>query len=825
MRLIICLSFSFILSSPIFASGQRHDTLPPIIADSTKSLPSEKIVLETDKNPRTDEENQAHFAPVIFPNYFKCIPEAEALAFIDKSIASVLSRLEIPYVDPARPTKTDGTPNILKTGFFIELEAMIQRADPGAKVYISGGVVRSILGYLYKKMYHEHQRALVDAVNHADVNMPQLVHNTLDRIIDGRSRKFTETTNDNPIGLYKVNKDMEMLTALGIGSDLDILVKFSANFKGDKNAIMNKATDFINSAETALELGDDRSALKKSIVPIGDIKDYDKQVGADTSGKNAVAQGGSSLDWLAFPVTTKSGSTMVMPKNYQNTMHYFWNGELDYIKSPDTTVPEKQTIRGLRALLEMPFLTYTPEGMMVIKTELEALIAKGSLDSAAKEQIGKMIRNARFEGAKNRFASSIKGLPADGIEGLVKQLGAKHISAKIPEFMVKRDPALRRGADKGGLATAGILMSVDTFIENHTDKGILYHGTPDFTDVLNMIRNGMILSKHGQGTSRHGRGVYTKKISAQSYSQGSGVILELQVQRDGLRVLDWETAKEHEEIIKLFPNAATAIFEDLDTIFEQLTTEYDIDIIINTYPLIQNAAAIKLPKKSRDIIKLQIQQAEKSLSIYMSNQDDTKITQPQLIKWFTFLHHNGKFSYFHKFFGISISTKTKQYLQEALLKNLKTEKFKQSLQRKNIFTVILSDQKENWTTNESDKIVYNTAWAAVSQYMKSLNSSVDDTNIKLVVELLHNHVVIDEEGMIYFLNNIQNVKNHINLIKFLIAIRKKFSTTIISSDEMKLIFLKTDSANKIDNTIERLYKIDRGSMYLVIQDTLNTSVQ
>jgi hypothetical protein len=73
----------------------------------------------------TSASEQADFAPAVFPNYFSYMPEKEALALIDKSIASVLGRLQIPYIDPARPTKADGTPNILKDGFFITLQAMI----------------------------------------------------------------------------------------------------------------------------------------------------------------------------------------------------------------------------------------------------------------------------------------------------------------------------------------------------------------------------------------------------------------------------------------------------------------------------------------------------------------------------------------------------------------------------------------------------------------------------------------------------------------------------------------------------------------------------
>ena len=708
---------------------------------------------------------QADFAPAVFPNYFSYMPEKDALALIDKSIASVLSRLQIPYVDPARPTKADGTPNILKKGFFIALEGMIQKQDPGAQVYIAGGVVRSILGYIYKKLYHDHQRALAVAVNRADVDMKALVVQTFDRIIDGHSRKEEPVMFHGHYISQRPAQDIDMLTALGIGSDLDILVKFSAGFKGDKNAIMHQATDFINSAENALGLRDDASSLKKSIVPIGDVKDYDTQVGTDRSGKNAVAQGGSSLDWLAFPVSIASGKSMVMPIDYQQIMHHFLKGELDYIPSPQQPTPDKQTIRGLRALLELPFLTYTANGFQVIRTELEALIAKGRLDHAAQEQIGKMMRNARFEGAKNRFSSSIQGVSADTIEGLVQQLAAKNSSVKIPEFMVKNDLVLRHGVDKGGLAKAGILMPVEVFIAQHTDQGVLYHGTPDFTNVLNMIRNGMVISKQNQGIAIHGRGVYTDNSRSvperyakdpERYAKDKGVVLELRVQPEGLRVLDWKTTKNKPELTNLFPNAATASGEDLDTLFETLARDYDIDVILNTFPLIQNAAAIKLPKKKNDLIKLQIQQAENSLKAYLAIEEKPAINNAQIMEWFNYLHPKGQFARFAHVVGIQPPQDMHAKVNGALLAYVKQADVD------TVDTFVLSHGMEYWNTQE-DQAVYAEALDVYKKYIEIQNGNrpVSDDFVACILALKQIGIKISAynlQNLIPFLSGVNNLE-------------------------------------------------------------------
>ncbi|HCU06474.1 MAG TPA: hypothetical protein DIC42_02670 [Holosporales bacterium] len=487
---------------------------------------------------------------------------------------------------------------------------------------------------------------------------------------------------------------------------------------------MCQTTDFINSAEHALGLHDDKSSLKKSIVPIGDVKDYDTQVGTDRSDKNAVAQGGSSLDWLAFPVSAASGRSMVMPSDYQEIMDHFLKGELDYIPSPQQPTPDKQTIRGLRSLLELPFLNYTANGFQAIKAELEALIAKGSLESLAQEQIGKMIRNARFEGAKNRFASSIPGMSAETIEGLVHQLSEKNRKTKIPQFMVKNDPALRYGTDKGGLAKAKILIPVDTFIENYTDQGVLYHGTPDFTNVLNMIRNGMVISKQNQGTAIHGRGVYTDKTRSvpESYAKDTGVVLEMKVQPDGLRVLDWATAKKRQELKTLFPDAATASGAELDTIFETLSQNYDIDIIINQFPLIQNAAAIRLPKKSIDLIKLQIQQAENSLKAYLATEEKPAIGAKQIRQWFNYLHPKGQFAGFAHVIGIQLTKDMHARVNRALPAYLAQDDADAEI----VCSMILSHGKNYWKTEE-EQLVYEAAFKVYKKFLNTIAAfTLDD---------------------------------------------------------------------------------------------------
>src|SRR5688500_10600394 len=84
-----------------------------------------------------------------FENYFKEMvsPNGDtrpAEAKIEKAMHSIVSRIQLPYVGEDGHMKTDG--------FFEKVEKKIHEKDPQAKAYVAGGVVRSLLGYIYKKI-------------------------------------------------------------------------------------------------------------------------------------------------------------------------------------------------------------------------------------------------------------------------------------------------------------------------------------------------------------------------------------------------------------------------------------------------------------------------------------------------------------------------------------------------------------------------------------------------------------------------------------------------------------------------------------------------
>ncbi len=77
---------------------------------------------------------------------------------------------------------------------------------------------------------------------------------------------------------------------------------------------------------------------------------------------------------------------------------------------------------------------------------------------------------------------------------------------------------------------------------NHTDDGVLHHGTPEIEFALGCFAQGLFISSDNQGRAVWGRGTYTNKLLslARSYAGGRGVVLDLPVVRDSrLRILDW----------------------------------------------------------------------------------------------------------------------------------------------------------------------------------------------------------------------------------------------------------------------------------------------
>jgi hypothetical protein len=518
---------------------------------------------------------------IYFPNYFKWVGhDEETLKLVNQSIGSVLKQLKISHFNGDVYTNRD---------FFKHINDVVQEKAPGAKVYISGGVVRSILGYIYKKMYNQAKR---------EGNIKgskDLVLDVFNRIIGAKSRKYDPTLAELPEYDGKKDKDLIPLDALGIGSDYDILIEFPEGFTGNKQTVMEEVKNFIDQTEKNFGLRDDESYFKKAIVPVGDVKEYKVQI------DRATEQGGLTLDWLAYPVT---GGEIREPQfyagkdQYPSIMQSFLQGEANYIRGRDMSA--KQTIRGLRPLLEIPFLKADETSQNVMIEELNRI---QSLDDASQQQLDKMTRNARFQGAHNRFGIDCNqdGALSVAVKDLAKRLGWENL---ISEF-----------ADKGSIKPTvqneeleRLLTPMDVFIAEYTAKdeegnptGILYHGTPNIDNLLSMLRSGLLISrpqegdKKGQGRAAFGRGVYTTSnlSDAEVYAKSDGIVIPLNVNtHKPFRILDARK-----------PDVQTWLSGHpiYNNNWEALYRNYGIDVVVVNYeqsaaPLIQNQEVVNIPK-------------------------------------------------------------------------------------------------------------------------------------------------------------------------------------------------------------------------------------
>ena len=510
---------------------------------------------------------------VEFPNYFaEFKSEAEAKKEIEEVLYHILDRLDIRYVLP-------GGDELKKVGFINELRSQALALDPDMQLYVAGGVVRSLLGYVYNVVYD---------MKHKD---PDLDIHMIFKL------------------MKKEEEPVLRQDALGIGSDFDMLFLFRKE-KSDLSKIKSKLTNFINSAETHMGLRDVDLPFKKSFVLVGDVKSYKTQI------DRATAQGGSALDWLAFSISEDTGS-IKEPDGDLKIFTNFFHGTYDYLppklgeKEEDA---DKQTIRGLRALLELPFLDISKEGTEQISKELNRLITSlqlgGRLSPKAMEQLDKMMRNARFQGGHNRIFRS-KGQVEQLVSSLASVLAERKKGSKLPpvyEFLRNVRPEKRQPSyDPCSLKERGLLMDQQTFIDTYTDKGALYHGTPDVKNILSMMRGGLVPSDGKseekeeektikQGVSYCGAGFYTSgnKGLCSTY----GIPITLTVREVPLRILNWVKYEAEERKLKK---------PYIEENFLQLSEKCDLDIIVNTYPLIQNSGAVTLPRSLETFISLQAQ--------------------------------------------------------------------------------------------------------------------------------------------------------------------------------------------------------------------------
>jgi predicted transcriptional regulator len=499
-----------------------------------------------------------------FPNYF--LPEqyrgrpgsevpADVLKkqreLLDQAMGSVFERLVVPIVP-------EGEQTVRQVRYFPYLRERLIKLDPGMKLYASGGVVRTAMSYLYDELFQALEK---DPKKDPSKVLEEIAH-----------RK----------------EDLPAIRVRGIGSDFDMLVQSS---NGKANELRAMAEQITNSASASTNAKIDNYAVKNSFFTLGDVRDYDSQI------ERSTRQGGSVVDYLAFDIGSRQ---LKDPPRFPGLADKIVSGHYEFAPPAQGAAPEDlgdSVIRGARTLLELPWLKLDNEEYYrkQIQALNDGLDKNQALSKRAMGQFAKGIRNSRYFGAHNRFYRAKPETPDADILKLASRLGGGNSSSFLPEFADSRRIDLRKGdhSELNGLPKE-LLTPVSEFKAKYTDKGVLHHGTPSIENALAILRQGLFLSKGGQGTAAYGRGVYSsphRKIS-EGYAGKNGLIFDLQVKDDPrVNILDWEKVKNHPAIQKI----AAAAAEKHRDVFEYLSREHGIDIIKNEHVLIQNSDVVTLP--------------------------------------------------------------------------------------------------------------------------------------------------------------------------------------------------------------------------------------
>ena len=502
-----------------------------------------------------------------FPNYF--LPEAYRNTPADKIppavVAQAKDKLTRAMSSIFRRTiiAIEENGKIVSKRYYGEIGKIASELDPAARIMPSGGVVRASLGYLYEEI-------------HAAAGKGIPAEQTLEQIINAKN-------------------DISGLDVRGVGSDIDILIDSPAGKSGEMISRMERV---LNSAREAQGIPTDVDLLQNTLFPKADVLDYQKQM------SEAVVQGGSTLDFLAFDINK---GVFVEPKEHTDIVENFVRGVFDYTAPKDASQvrnPAKQTIRGMRPLLEIPFLGIKDE--TVFRRELDGIIKGGTeVKGSALVQFDKMVRNSRFAGAHNRFLRSASG----SLEEKIREV-ASHAGKKIPEFANSIPPESRvLSAKMRQLDESGMLVSVAEFIKNNTDGGVLYHGTSRPEDALSIARGGMFISGgvQNQGGSIYGTGVYTaqERGKAEDYARG-GVVFEMKVKKDSpLRIIDMEQLEQNPQWRRVLESYGYS--QNRKRAFDRFVADYGIDILLPgkaaLISLIQNTDILEMPKNTTAVLK------------------------------------------------------------------------------------------------------------------------------------------------------------------------------------------------------------------------------
>lgn len=487
------------------------------------------------------------------PNDFPChftelLGQADRAALLERAMISVIRQVKLPYM--TSPSDGSGRPKMRTGGFLKELCHRARQIDPKMRVYLGGGVTRSILGYLYQ------------AIHRAKVKDPKIsTRSLLEAIIQGTVK----------------SDDWWSTTVLGIGSDLDVYIDSPLAQEDPKleESIRGRVAAFISSAERhmGVPVGGEHWKLKNMVFPEADVNLVEHM-------REIWEHGGSSLDMLLLEVET---GRLSGPGHRHESGRM--EGLIDDLLScrfdfyPATPASKskanlpKQAVRAIRGLLELPsFHLKAPSHQRMIAI-LQDMLQKppGPLSMGICRQVEKMIRNARFKAGNNRLLGNNRDIPILFMQNLAN-LPSTYQS--IEQFLPDR-PTTFMNQLKEDLP----LLDTIEFITKWTWAGHLWLGLPTIDHLLPTVRNG------GFASSRTipgwiGDGIYTAPdpLRASKLTSTCGVT-KLAIRKDlvgSLRIVDWDrlVAQKHSSFsLPAFP-------DDHATPIEWLRNVHSIDIVV-----------------------------------------------------------------------------------------------------------------------------------------------------------------------------------------------------------------------------------------------------
>ncbi|MEO0336608.1 MAG: hypothetical protein AAF202_09440, partial [Pseudomonadota bacterium] len=253
-----------------------------------------------------------------FVNLF--VEEGESLevaeARLNRVIHSYYLRAEVPV-----PTASG---RYGKVRFFEHLQDAVDDIDEKAEIMPAD--VRATLAHIYSRMYREYLRD------------PRFdISDEMDEII----------SEEHGIPIYELK---------GVGSDLDLVVRNheAKNFAAIKQAVVEASSDLSGNMTAMVGTQD----LTRVMFAMADVQEWRHHT--DLS----VNQGGADIDWLAFSMRDRQ---LILPDTQQNIIRAVLQGNYSYLAPAEGYAArdvDKQTLRGLRPLIELPFLRLEDEEVL-----------------------------------------------------------------------------------------------------------------------------------------------------------------------------------------------------------------------------------------------------------------------------------------------------------------------------------------------------------------------------------------------------------------------------------------------------------------------------